>query len=189
MRPYVPAVAFLVISACGGTATEPSARTPRISGTVVDFTTGAGVPGISVQFGDAATMSDGSGKYAVTLPAIGMYQPFVDGAPAGSSFVVSNNYRGDFLVRTGTCVARYGTITDRAWHRPLRGATVSLAQTTAITGTDGWYRIDLGCPASGLIGFNTTFISVTHPDYVDASQGVGRGISGVRRLDIRMQPR
>ncbi len=60
---------------------------------------------------------------------------------------------------------------------------------TTISEPDGWYRIDLGCPATGTIGFNTTFMTVTHPNYAKREQVVGRGISGVSRIDLDLDRR
>jgi hypothetical protein len=105
--------------------------------------------------------------------------------------VTGPTYRADFLVRPGTCVSRYGTLADARTLRPIAGATVSLSLGggSVISETDGWYRIDLGCPTSGQVGFNTTVIYVSHPNYVDQSQVVGRGVAGVTRLDFELQAR
>ena len=76
--------------------------------------------------------------------------------------------RGDFLVRPGNCVARYGTVADGLTLLPITGATVALlgsSNVTDSTDSTGWYRIDLGCPSNGLVGFNTTVVTVSHPDY------------------------
>ncbi len=71
---------------------------------------------------------------------------------------------------------------------PVRGATISLSGGTATSGPDGWYRIDLGCPERSLPG-GTTFIYVTHPNYVQRQQVVGRGVQGVLRLDFDLERR
>jgi hypothetical protein len=73
----------------------------------------------------------------------------------------------------------------------ISGAAVSitLSTATAMSGPDGWYRIDLGCPANGQFGFNTTFLSIKHPGYADFSRIIGRGVSGVLRLDCELQRR
>ena len=60
---------------------------------------------------------------------------------------------------------------------------------TTTSEPDGWYRIDLGCPPTGTIGFNTTFMSVTHPDFAPRQQVVGRGIGGLSRIDIDLERR
>jgi hypothetical protein len=52
---------------------------------------------------------------------------------------------------------------------------VTLLSRKTVTGSDGWYRIDFGCPPEGIVGFNTTFIDVSHPAYADRSEIVGRG--------------
>jgi hypothetical protein len=79
-------------------------------------------------------------------------------------------------------------VADGLTLRPVAGATVSLGTTRVVTADDGWYRIDLGCPTSGIIGFNTTFMYVSHPSYPQQSEVVGRGVAGVERRDVWLQP-
>ncbi|OLC42250.1 MAG: hypothetical protein AUH43_23075 [Acidobacteria bacterium 13_1_40CM_65_14] len=97
-------------------------------------------------------------------------------------------YRGDFLVRAGTCVSRYGTLVDARTLRPVAGATVSLTGSKTTSGADGWYRIDLGCPTSNPVG-GTTEMTVEHPSYVPRSVIVGRGVVGVTRRDLDLERR
>jgi hypothetical protein len=190
MRNLIAAVLVLLASGCGAQQgpTEPSDTTARISGRVVGFADGVGVAGVPVSFGDVTAVSDDAGTYTVVLP-IGRQEPVIDGVPAGRSYVIGSAYRGDFLVRSGTCVSRYGIVADARTLRPITAATVSLSGKNVASGSDGWYRIDLSCPANGLSGFNTTFISVSHRNYSDYSQVVGRGVYLVQRLDIVLQPR
>ena len=158
------------------------------------FRTQAGVPGAVVQFrdGTAAELlatTDASGHYALSLSAAGSFTILVDGQYVGVGRVTGSRYRGDLLVRGGTCISRYGTLADARTLTPVGGATVSMGAETTISEPDGWYRIDLGCPATGTIGFNTTFMTVTHPNYAKREQVVGRGISGVSRIDLDLDRR
>jgi hypothetical protein len=57
----------------------------------------------------------------------------------------------------------------------------------AVTDAGGWYRIDLGC--TGPIGLGTTVLIVLHPSYLQGVRPVGRGISGVQRLDVDLERR
>jgi SAM-dependent methyltransferase len=113
----------------------------------------------------------------------------------GTGRVKGSTYHGDLLIDSGTCVSRYGTLADARTLRPVAGATVSVGSGTAVTlgttvsGPNGWYRVDLGCPTNGLIGFNTTFLYVAHPNYASRDQVVGRGVHGVRRLDLDLERR
>jgi hypothetical protein len=50
-----------------------------------------------------------------------------------------------------------------------------------------WYRIDWGCPSPGTIGFNTIFMSASHPSYASQQQVLGRGIQRVSRLDFVLE--
>jgi hypothetical protein len=202
------ALAVLLASAACGTP-SPAAPTsdygvPRVnisvplSGRAIDFTTNAGTSGALIAFGNldfsgrfvaaTTTASDVTGSYKVSV-AVG-YSAFVeiDGAWIGQ-IQVTHDYRGDFLMRAGTCVSRYGTIADALTLRPIAGATVTLAGTRVVTDANGWYRIDLGCPSNGLVGFNTTFVNVSHPDYPSRSFVAGRGVFGVSRMDLSLQKR
>jgi hypothetical protein len=196
MRALLALAAMLVVSvSCGGSPVESTPAAPgadlggtlRVSGQVRDYSTGSGVGGITVAFADSSTVTDTDGSYSIPMPSIGTYYPTVDGQRVGTAHVTGASYRGDFLVRAGTCVARYGTVSDPATHKPVSGAMLSLGGKMTGSGVDGWYRLDYGCPAEGWVGFNTIFMSVSHPDYGDSSVIVGRGIAGVARLDIEMQ--
>jgi len=205
-------VAFLLVVACAsvGCGTQSPAEptfdyaVPRagasvaVSGRVVDFTTNAAVPGATVEFGGldfsgrfvpaVTAVSDGTGAYKAAIVAGTSTVVEIDKAWIGQ-VQVNQDYRGDFLVRFGTCVARYGTVADALTLRPITGATVTLSGTSVVTGAGGWYRIDLGCPSNGLVGFNTTFVSVSHPDYPSRSFVAGRGVFGVSRMDLSLQKR
>jgi hypothetical protein len=205
------ALAIAVLFASGGCGTQSPAvptsdfAAPRVgvsaplSGRVIDFTTNAGISGAKVEFGDLGfsgtfvtamtAVTDATGAYKLNVDAAS-YIAFVqiDGAWIGQ-IQLNHDYRGDFLVRTGTCVARYGTVADSLTLLPVVGATVTLSGTSVVTGPNGWYRIDLGCPSNGLVGFNTTFVTVSHPDYPSRSFVAGRGVFGVSRMDLSLQKR
>lgn len=191
--------ALLAIVACGcvdhPTLTSPS-HGVVVRGQVLDFRTRAGISGAVVQFdrqspqNDVFQMqvaTDANGAYVASLPEltgfdITVNNRFVAAARTGLA------YRGELFLELGTCVARYGVIVDAATMRPVAGATVAIhgsgIDATAVTAADGWYWIDFGCPSSGTIGFNTTFMDVTHRDYARASASVGRGIQRVYRVDF-----
>lgn len=164
-----------------------------IRGRVTDYQTGSGVPGVVVQFADGSHDTGGTtdvnGTFLMSLRAIGPFTVSVDGQIAGTARVTGARYRGDLMIDNSRCVARYGTLADARTLKPVAGASVSLAGVTTTSGPDGWYRIDLGCPSTGTIGFNTTFLYVTHPDYAPRSQIMGRGIQRVARLDLDLEPK
>ncbi len=203
------AITVLLLSAVGCDRQSPGAPSfstdvPRpndgpvaASGRVVDFSTNASVAGAVVAFGTidngpfvalGTATTDATGVYIVpTIAQSPGSQPLyveVDGVFVGLARLTGAGYRGDLFVHPGTCVARYGIVADGLTLRPVSGATVKLLGSSAITAIDGWYRLDLGCPADGRVGFNTTFLTVTHPDYVDGSEVVGRGVSSVARRDV-----
>jgi hypothetical protein len=191
----VSAVLALGAGGCGEPSTGPSPTGLSVSGDVLAFSTQTGVPGAAVQFrgdavaGETHATTDASGHYVLSLPAAGTFTVLVDGQYVGFARVTGSRYRGDLLIRGGTCISRYGTLADARTLRPVGGATVSVVGETTISDPDGWYRIDLGCPSTGTIGFNTTFMSVTHPNYVTRQQVVGRGVSGVSRIDLDLERR
>lgn len=132
----------------------------------------------------AATVTGASGSYTLTIrPGSYLAQA---GNAFGSIHVMDAAPRADFLVNSGTCVSRYGMVADILTGRPVAGARIELGGRTAGSEADGWYRVDLGCPANGLFGFNTTFMYVSHPHYTDWRQVVGRGVGGVARLDVSL---
>jgi len=175
-----------------------------VSGRVLDFSTNAGVAGAIVTFGTidggpfaavGTTTSNTAGSYTVRVPGVAQTpdsRPWyvqVDGAPIGRALLTGAGYRGDLFVRPGTCVVRYGIVADSRTLKPIAGATVKLLADSAVTAIDGWYRIDFGCPDSGLVGSNTTFMNVTHPDYLDGSEIVGRGVYSAERIDVWLKRR
>lgn len=192
------AIAVLVVTACScdqrHTVTVPSPNGEVVRGRVLDFRTQAGLSGVVVRFVgesvsvDARATTDASGSYAISVPIIGPSTVSVDGVPVGTVRVTGRASRGDLLLDRGTCISRYGALTDARTMNPVAGATVSLGGRTAISGADGWYRIDFGCPEPSLPG-GTTFMYVTHANYAPREQVVGRGIQGVRRVDLDLERR
>jgi hypothetical protein len=174
--------------------TGPSSGRVSIRGRVVDFGTQAAVSGAVVQFArelspdDSRATTDSSGSYVLTVPSAGFFTVSVDGSFVGSGRVTGAAYRGDLFVAGGTCISRYGSLADARTLRPVGGATVRLGLATTTSGADGWYRIDLGCPAMNFPG-GTTLMYVTHPNYAPREQVVGRGVQGVRRIDLDLERR
>lgn len=188
------AVALLLLQACDASSpTSPTTGTAPVRGTVVDFQTQAPLPGVVVRVatdpaqGGVQATTDTSGRYVLpqALPAGAVYYFTVNDMLAGRGYPAGADYRGDLLVNGGTCVARYGVVLDARTLRPIPGATVGAFTTTA---SDGWYRVDWGCPDSGTIGFNTAVLTATHPRYTSQDQVLGRGIQGVQRLDFLLTP-
>jgi hypothetical protein len=193
MRKLALAAFIVVTISCDRQQAPAGPSSTGVSGRVIDFASGVGVSGTSVVFGETTAMTDANGRYTIDFLASGQYQPRVDGVWMGQSRVTGPGYRGDLLVRPGTCVSRYGTLADGGTHSPVAGATLAIVgpglNTETVSGLDGWYRIDLGCPANGLVGFNTTILSVSHRNYVDPAQVVGRGVGGATQLDLDLERR
>jgi hypothetical protein len=202
------AITALLVSVLGCNSQSPGApsfnRPVSVSGRILDFSTNASLAGAIVAFGTidgpsfaavGTAVSDAAGSYTVTVPTIAQspgLRPWyvqVDGASTGRVRLTDAGYRGDLFVHPGTCVARYGIVADSLMLRPVAGATVKLLDRSVITASDGWYRIDFGCPSNSWVGFNTSFIIVTHPNYLDGSEITGRGVYSVERLDVWLERR
>jgi hypothetical protein len=192
MRLLALALSAIITVGCGG-GTPSGPSNSGISGQVIDFGSGVAVSGAAVVFGEQTAVTDATGRYRITNLANGQYEPRVDGVSLGQSRVTGSGYRGDLLVRPGTCVSRYGTLAAARNQRPVAGATVAIVgpglDVRTVSGSDGWYRIDLGCPANGLVGSNTTDLRISHANYVDTFRPVGRGVAGVTRLDVDLESR
>jgi len=198
LRRVLCALALLSTAACGGSSpTSPTPTTPYVGpsavrGTVLDYTTSAPRSGGQLEFTSdagasvAAATTDATGAYALTVPAVGSYIVRMNDIYIGTLQVTGATFRGDFLVDSGTCVARYGVLTDARTGRTVSGAAVGLPQASTTSAADGSYRIDLGCEPS--LSFSTTFIQVTHPAYQTRQQVVGRGVHNVVRLDLVLEP-
>lgn len=200
LRATAVLIALLTMHACGDQPTAPSPNPPLVRGTVLDFQTQTPISGAVVRLGTnpvaggSGTVTDANGRYSLPQPPdTGRFYYFsVNNLSVGYGHPGAANYRGDLLVDTGTCVARYGVVMDARTLRPIGDAAVGfvapfVSTTASTTTSDGWYRIDLGCPSSGTIGFNTTFISASHPRYTSKQQIVGRGIQRVQRLDLLLE--
>lgn len=167
-------------------------------GTLLDFPTGTPAAGVRVMLtasdssatGEAT--SDAAGRYAVGLSGSGRpltLAVWLDGSRVGDAVVSSASWRGDLFANGAACVSRCGLVVDAAKGSGVSGAAVTVGGTTVTSAADGWYRIDLGCPPGGVLGFNTSFAEVTHPQYDTLTRVVGRGIARVERLDLALTKR
>ena len=200
-RAATAVVAVVTLHACNNNR-GPTAPTPTsavVRGTALDFQTQTPISGAIVRVstdpfaGGAETVTDSNGRYTLPQPPhTGMFYYFaINNSPAGRGYPAGANYRGDLLIDGGTCVSRYGVVIDARTLRPIAGASLGSSPVgwSATTSGDGWYRIDGGCPSSGTIGFNTTFLTASHPSHISQQQVLGRGIQGVQRLDFLLEPR
>jgi hypothetical protein len=175
----------------GNDVTGPTTAAVPISGRLIEFFSRDTAASASLEFRTSAgspaasTTTDALGHYSATLPRGGEYLVYANGNSLGITYAGGGGYRGDLMVHGGTCVARYGTVTD-VTGRPLAKATVSLGALSAVSAVDGWYSIEFGCPSTGIIGGNTILMYVSLDGYAPASRVVGRGIIGVRRFDIAL---
>src|SRR6266540_3065613 len=197
MRSIIITVFALMASGCSDShpATGPSSNAASLRGQVMDFTTQAGIPSALVQFqgqaqgGEMHATTDASGAYTIASPILGSYTVTVDGVYAGLVHVTGPRFRGDLFVDRGHCISRYGMLTDSKTRQPVAAATIKALDITTVSRADGWYRLDIGCPEPGTIGFNTLFMYFTRPSYADRQVVLGRGVSGVQRVDVELEPR
>jgi hypothetical protein len=190
IRRILLAVALLTSGiGCGGSPTEPTwDGRVQVAGTIRDFQTNAAIAGARVMIGSETANADSSGRYSLAV-APGAQRVFVDDESVALVTPANRTYRGDFFGHLSGCIARYGTIADKQTREPVAGATVSVGGVTTATDQTGWFRVSLGCPGSACVGSNTTFLTITHPNYVNASFPAGRGICLVSRVDYELDRR
>jgi hypothetical protein len=203
-------------SGCSGsdsaTPTTPTAPTPpggaalvRVFGRVMDFDTNMGVPGASIDFYitglptiASSVVTDGSGRYSVSLSRGVRYNPRINGPDVdsnrGTIIPVAKENEADYLINGGTCIVFYGTVRDALTGEPLSGASVVFRSPAVQTGADGSYRIELGCPspARPWQAIGTTFMTVTRPGYASATPYGTRAealpSAHTQRIDVALQP-
>ena len=181
----------------------PASPTPpaRVQGIVLDFQSAKPIRGAVVGFAtnfflDVATgmtetsVTDADGRYSLTAPpANEPYRRFiVDNKEVGSGFPRAANYRADVAVDRGLCISRYGVVLDSKTYLPISGVTFGTGGGRG-TGPDGWYQFDWGCGVGYTAGFNTVLLTVSHPNYVTSQVVLGRGVAGVYRMDLMLNPR
>jgi hypothetical protein len=200
--------ALLVASAfgCSGSPAQPSwDGRVRVSGTVRDFATNAAVSAATVAFGNAGAgeitaTADAGGAYSLTALE-GMYHVTINGESITDVTLRDPNYRGDFFIRLTDCVGRYGMVLDSRTRQPVSGATLTFGSDPyATTDQTGWFQqgmglsmgTGMGCVRppfpTGACGFNTYFLSITHPRYQVKPLESSRGFCFVRRIDVELEP-
>lgn len=175
---------------CSQSPTQPTSwdGQVRVTGSIRDFPSEAVVNGAHVAIGNAAATTDPTGAYSLTVPA-GEQHVLVDGEAIADVTMKDRTYRGDFYVHLAGCVARYGTLIDSVTRQPIPGASLSFAGgAPVITDQTGWFRKSSGCPGTLCVGFNTSFVTITHPNYRDGLGVLGRGICRVERADYELEP-
>jgi len=159
-----------------------------VTGTVRDFQSNVGIAGARIRIGSATATTDPVGVYSLAVET-GQQPVSIDDESLGLVILNDRTYRGDFFGHIAGCIARYGTIVDRQTRRPVSGAAVSGGGVTTATDQTGWFRLILGCPGTVCVGINTTFLVITHPNYVNGSFPAGRGICRVERVDYELDRR
>jgi len=174
-----------------------------VFGRVLDFKTNAAVANATIQFYtpplDAtagAVSTDDTGYYSLSL-APGTYNPRINGSTPSSNRgtirPVGTSYFADYFVNGGNCVTFYGTIRNATTGVLITGATITFLGRTQISGSDGSYRFDLGCPTGSTpFGTGTTFMVVSSPGYVSQQPFGNRAefisADGLQRIDVNLRP-
>ena len=185
----------------------------RVSGRVVDYVSGNGIPGYTVQWwtgsnshlilrvGQLTSVTDAAGRFAIDVPVTDDFTPLTDTLLfenpqhelSGSIRIPSKSVETDLIVNPGGCNVRYGYVYDAVTHQPIVGARVS-ARNSAITDARGFYQFAKACdaPAGQYFGIGTTTISASHAAYQGTWEIDGRsewtGRPAIRRVDFALQP-
>jgi hypothetical protein len=178
------------VIACSASPTQPSwDGQVRVTGSIRDFPTDAAINGARVTIGNTRATTDANGTYSLAVPA-GDQHISVDGESVADVAMKDRTYRGDFYVHLTGCVARYGTVIDKQTRQTVSGANLFFAgsRVPVVTDQTGWFRFSLGCPGTLCIGFNTSFVTITQPDYRDGLGVLGRGVCRVERADYELDP-
>jgi hypothetical protein len=188
----------LISSACGSSPSAPTATSPSVVGRVFDYQTNGAVSGATVAFGNydlsgrvsitAQSTTSQDGSYQIPSLSATRYLVSIDNASGGLALVRSGPNRIDLFVHPHGCIGVYGSIADGSTGLPLAGAAVSLVSVNTNSGSDGTYRLDLGCRAG--LWSNSICLKVTRTGYQDACQTMGRGenLIGVILQDVDLAP-
>jgi hypothetical protein len=178
------------VIACSASPTQPSwDGQVRVTGSIREFPTDGAVSGARVAVGTTTATADANGAYSLMVAA-GEQHVSVDGESIADITMNDRTYRGDFYVHLTGCVARYGAVIDKQTRQAVSGANLFFAgsRVPVVTDQTGWFRFSLGCPGTLCVGFNTSFVTITHPDYRDGSGVLGRGVCRVERADYALDP-
>jgi hypothetical protein len=176
-RPLVLLALALSLIACHGSPTEPAPPRATLAGTV-SFFEGGPAAGATVRASmnmfsgtpetpSPETVTDEQGRYSLTLNA-GQHTVSVRAPGATSTSriqiieVPPGTTTANFEVSSSGCAIINGRIMDGVKYTPISGATVSFLGQTMISGSDGAYRFNLGCPPPAKV--SDTMI-VDHPSY------------------------
>jgi hypothetical protein len=190
-------------------STTTTAATVRVSGRVLDYGTGRGVPNYTVRWwagsntqfrvGQLISVTDAVGRYEAQVPVTDNFTPLTDSLlfeipeSSGSMRVPAKSIDTDIIINPGGCNVRYGYVYDAATRRPIEGARVSRRQ-VATTDANGFYSLAIICdaPPNQMFGIGTTTISASHPAYQGTYELDGRGEwTGrpfIRRVDFALKP-
>jgi hypothetical protein len=213
-------VLVTALSACSKAASPASptptgstavAATVRVSGRVVDYASGRGIPGHTVRWwtgsgshlllhqGALASVTDSSGRFEFAVIVTDDFIPLADTLlfdipnSSGSVRIPAKSLDTNIIVNPGTCNVRYGYVYDAVTRQPIVGARVS-RWVSATTDANGFYRFAIVCdaPQDQSFGIGTTTIGASHPAYQGTYEIDGRsewtGRPGIRRVDFALRP-
>jgi hypothetical protein len=167
-------------------AVEQSRSGVFVWGKVTQYQTGLPVGGqaVSADGGMTAT-TDTYGNYGFWVPGTGSIGLWFSSTRFAGHYVAAPGLRADLYFDTLSCAARYGRVIDADTLKPVPGASVAFTSDShdgVFADEDGVWRRDFVCPAPE--GGGTVQLYVRKPGYSEFITFVGRGIPGVRRLDL-----
>jgi hypothetical protein len=170
----IPFALFVILSAChGGSPTEPKFPEATLTGNVTYLENGAPAGGAHVTVsmsGDtkAEAIADAQGRYSlhtiggsyvVSVFAPGSTHPaFIRLLDLGPTTTMQ-----DFQISSNGCAIMAGRVLDGGTRAPIAGASIAFFGLATVSGSDGSYSLNLGCPPQPAHVSET--IVVDHPGY------------------------
>jgi hypothetical protein len=200
-RSFLASLALLLVfAACKGSPTEPKFSDAILTGTVTFLETGAPVADARVTaylvqikgYANAETRTDAAGRYFLTgFPggqySVAVYAPGADRAAWIDQYDLGPGTNTvNVQISASGCVTMSGRVYDVVTRAGISGAAITFLGQHVVSGADGSYALNLGCPPHPAGPSET--ITLEHPNYQRREYLISVPTFSTTS-DIMMQPR